>query len=282
MSSRFRSFRLFSAVSSGVLASALLAVGGVAAQPAQTFVVQTQTTYQASFLNIDTLEPPPAGNTLAGWVGQPLGWTLSYAFPAADQQFKEEQESGGTVRDWFLPQAGGLAAPRAEGLSLTLLAGLTVSTVNDLSIGGTGVPQIPDGVYDALSFSGFSAGSTFVRGPGCSPGSAFCDDVRETGFEYVIEILGSSTMLGAPTSPAISPGVVNLSQIRQVALYVQQFEDGQLVGSAGASGGLDTFDVRFSPEGWLLITPVPEPGEWALMLAGLGLLGGLAVRRRVR
>lgn len=37
---------------------------------------------------------------------------------------------------------------------------------------------------------------------------------------------------------------------------------------------LGTFSVDVN------ITPVPEPGTWALMLAGLGLVGGLAARRR--
>ena len=30
------------------------------------------------------------------------------------------------------------------------------------------------------------------------------------------------------------------------------------------------------------VTPVPEPGEWAMMLAGLGIVGLIARRRRLR
>ena len=44
---------------------------------------------------------------------------------------------------------------------------------------------------------------------------------------------------------------------------------GDVVGTAGGSYA-----------GVLNISPIPEPGEWVLMLIGLGMIGFVAVRRK--
>ncbi|NML15868.1 PEPxxWA-CTERM sorting domain-containing protein [Azohydromonas sp. G-1-1-14] len=49
-------------------------------------------------------------------------------------------------------------------------------------------------------------------------------------------------------------------------------ERGQIVGSGWHGGSFSAY----------LLTPVPEPRSWALLLAGLGLVGAVARRRPAR
>jgi len=43
-----------------------------------------------------------------------------------------------------------------------------------------------------------------------------------------------------------------------------------------------TGDLKYAADGYLVLTPVPEPGSYAMLLAGLGLLGTIARRRSAR
>jgi hypothetical protein len=51
-----------------------------------------------------------------------------------------------------------------------------------------------------------------------------------------------------------------------------------------AVGGLGTGGVAYtmSITGLTPVSPIPEPGEWAMMLCGLGVVGAIARRRRAR
>lgn len=40
--------------------------------------------------------------------------------------------------------------------------------------------------------------------------------------------------------------------------------------------------MRVAADGFAAVSPVPEPGTYALMLAGVALVGGAAARRRAR
>lgn len=97
------------------------------------------------------------------------------------------------------------------------------------------------------------------------------------------------------------------STVGSLAWSIAGLGSGTFTGAAASSGSLDFFDVAagtytatltgtWSYTGnfptsstyvsgglvshGLTVTPVPEPGEWALMLSGLGLIGYVARRRR--
>jgi PEP-CTERM motif len=56
--------------------------------------------------------------------------------------------------------------------------------------------------------------------------------------------------------------------------------DNYFIRVQGNYGAVAPFDVAAYGSGNLLISAVPEPSEWALMLSGLGLMGFMARRRR--
>ncbi|MES2741604.1 MAG: PEP-CTERM sorting domain-containing protein [Pseudomonadota bacterium] len=55
-----------------------------------------------------------------------------------------------------------------------------------------------------------------------------------------------------------------------------------LRGSSGAGNVFSSLEYNYGHPSQLLITAVPEPGEYALMLAGLAMVGAIARRRRQR
>ncbi len=147
----------------------------------------------------------------------------------------------------------------------------------------------------ALTFNGGNAvfGTTFAQGSGFT---AF-DDI----FTFNIPVLSSGST-GASVIAGFSwpggwntlftffdlyqavPGPVTLVQAGTLGF-------GGLTGAVGASN-LASGDYYFRVQGFvpgnggsysgnanLVLTPVPEPGEWALMLSGFGLIA-LMVRRR--
>lgn len=217
-------------------------------------------------------------NSLAGWVGQTLDWTFSVTFPAPDAQFRTQTQSGGIARHWFLPSGMGVIAPHGPSTPGSTPGGLVVSTFDDLRLGSIGVPELPDGIHDAVSLSGFALGASFERPAGCGT-SAICPGTIATGLEDVVEILGSPSMLEMAASPSEDALATDLTQIRPIARYVNESAAGSIAGAAGSSGGLDAFDVGTGAQTALLVTAAPEPGAWSMLPAGLGVLG-LAIGRR--
>ncbi len=150
--------------------------------------------------------------------------------------------------------------------------------------------------YDTLASSGVVFGPGLTVRPGNSPGRLTIEgNLLAAGALFEIEIAGSE------------PGL----QLDQLAVFgdadltgasvLFQFIDGYLpsvddrlswLDVSGSAMGLDTLTVSFasdagSVEGFvdsagtlviLSVTPIPEPGTWALWLAGLGAVGFVARR----
>lgn len=267
---------------SAVVMAALLSSSAFAGSPASpSSVIRADLAYQSTFIDIEQFPDAPIQGSLSSWVGQSLSWAFRSTFPDPQAQFQQATEFGGTTRDWFLPGSTGTVAPRDPVGQTTFINGLSLSTFDNQEIPGFMLPGVPAGAGDGLLWSGWGLGAVFVPSPGCQPGNAFCP-VRATGFQYSIELVGSDSMLTTPNSPALGPGALDISQIRLVTLVARQWVDDTIVGTAGATGSLQTMQVVFTPDGALSITAIPEPSTWLTMLAGLAALGVVHAQRRRR
>jgi hypothetical protein len=110
-----------------------------------------------------------------------------------------------------------------------------------------GAQQIGPGDWASFDFTSFDAGDWLELNTNATPDFSAAGSVLNFGFR--ISIGGSCP----PTSPGSCAGPSTIS-------------------------GLDNFRFELQPDA--TVTPVPEPGTWALMLAGLGLTGWAARRRR--
>lgn len=129
------------------------------------------------------------------------------------------------------------------------------------------LPSSPNFISNDMSPSGgYATGSlTFnFSGPMTAIGAYVADGAPLGGFS--IEIFDGSGSLGsisvsARTLPDSFIGIVSTMSFTSAKFYAE---------SSGDSWGLDNLEVA----------AVPEPGTYALMLAGLGLIGAITRRRR--
>jgi hypothetical protein len=146
-----------------------------------------------------------------------------------------------------LPSTNGFPVPVAlGGGSFTDYFKFTVTTAST-------------GIFDAES-SAF----TFWYGPS----SITLPAVQFTGFTLGTDTT-SSFWSSSPATPMSSFNSTYSGPLAAGTTYYLGVS-----GSAGPAGGLYGVGV--------LAAPVPEPGEWAMMLAGLGLVGMIARRRSKR
>ena len=150
-----------------------------------------------------------------------------------------------------------------------------VLTENDVLI-PPGIPDLPAGVtydYLYLRFSGLNLGC-FSSGS-----NGFCgddaDDIYEYGtvrFEYSWDTAVRQGLTGDAypdlRSVVFADGVGSAS-----------FTMGHFAFTPTTSDGTERAMLPFSVTG-VSVTPVPEPATWGMLLAGLGLVGGAAARRR--
>lgn len=89
--------------------------------------------------------------------------------------------------------------------------------------------------------------------------------------------------VGADSNAPVGPNGVDPSQwVSFTMAYAGGF--GDLVSSLGGDGQLAIHLQRIGPRDesdWAVSTPIPEPGSYALTLAGLAVVGFIARRRRV-
>ena len=118
------------------------------------------------------------------------------------------------------------------------------------------VPGSSPGYGGGLAMTGVSGGVAAVEAKnGGGPGGTF---------DFRLDLGGGSDRLTANESVSWTWNNSGYSAFTQFALHVQGLESN----TAGYSGSI-----------WYVPTPVPEPETYALMLAGLGVIGWVSRRR---
>lgn len=148
----------------------------------------------------------------------------------------------------------------------------------------------------AITFSGLSAGFTAlnVKG-GSAPAAAITEQPFGTNWDYGIDCnslgnkaAGSGCRAGYNKA---NPTSLSFTVASSAGLSLASLESTSYGGKsiyfaadvANAAGRTGNVGAVFSANSAIQPTaPVPEPSEWAMLLAGLGVVGGAAHRRRAR
>jgi len=124
-----------------------------------------------------------------------------------------------------------------------------------------------------LTYSGLSSGFTIPGGTSPTQTSGTYHENGTGNFQYGVVWGGGGGGGNADTNPVLSFSVtgtgLTLASLQQNAVG-QYFAADIISGTTGNTGAVDAS----------LVTSVPEPETYATMLAGLGLLGFVAARRK--
>lgn len=217
-------------------------------------------TFNGSFI------PDPVQNSLADL----LGTTFNGSFTTDSDPDSVDTakavlpgEIGWYLPDYTLTVAGGIGYP-TFGISPATGDNLFYSAAETMGL-------LADGYYDYFSVSGHAPGITF--GAYGTPLTS-ASDALATGIMYDVTLIGSPDMLSDPAHPG--PSTIDLSELQFVLLDVVELVEGNEIGSAYIFGRLSSGGTLAN----LTITPVPEAETYAMMLAGLGLVGFAARRRK--
>jgi PEP-CTERM motif len=117
--------------------------------------------------------------------------------------------------------------------------------------------------------------------------SAILRNFASVGFEGYVVTLGQGSFATMGTVTRQFGGATSIAMAGGEAIFAftpPEFLDVEVGNALGSTPGALNWTLGGLVAGDALsitVTPVPEPGTWGLMAAGLGLVGWLARRRRV-
>jgi len=214
--------------------------------------------------------------------------------------------SGGTV------QSGGAIALAAQGELTTAINALSAMTPTGTPVGGLlGGLTLTPGSYSSASTMGLTGTLTlnglgnadalwvFLVGSSLTTASSSVVNVTNTGAGAgVFWVMGASASLGSNSTfagnilanqsitldPNVSLGCGRLlTPVASVTLAGQDTVGTGCSGILADSGGLSGGGVIVTgPGGGPVVTPIPEPEIYAMMAAGLGVLGWVGRRKKLK
>jgi hypothetical protein len=201
----------------------------------------------------------------------------------------------------LLALAAALVVLPAQAVVVTDISGITVvDTVTFDSYDGF-ITTGPEAVSANVTFSGSSGSQlgAFVAELGTNglwgAGKVFAATDVTGSLTFALGSGFSTSGIGAfvnhfDGAPTILvealDGAGNVLEFTNVSVPTPMgFNDGQFIGFSRGTSDINA--IRFSGTGVVLddlvhAAPIPEPGTWAMMLAGVAALGAVARRRRAR
>lgn len=231
----------------------------------------------AFHLNSGEMDNPSDPNSLAFLDG--LSFTGSFTLDNApssmntDQYTKDVNNDDNEVTYWFHGNSiynVTLDIPNAIGMSW-VSQGSGAGVENQFAYDGS-QGFVPAGIYDNIGMFGWNPGMT------CTNCNNISLDWSEgipliSGYTFGLSLFGYDNMLLGQDNLGIDE---NLSNVLIGEMYLEHYENGVTIGA------VSTFGAVSGSLSALSVTPIPEPETYALLLAGLGLVGFAARRGHKR
>lgn len=162
-----------------------------------------------------------------------------------------------------------------------------LETLNDITV-PAGLSDLPPGVVVGNTYDSFSISGSQIQ-LGCFSGGAnnVCDDVGDTWegagfyFEYIWDI-AQHNAIADDNLPSLGNSAMDFTQgfgYSEITFWHATLAVPGTLSTDAQFTGVDAGLISASVTS-VTVTPVPEPETYAMMLAGLGLVG-FAARRRI-
>jgi hypothetical protein len=188
--------------------------------------------------------------------------------------FAFELERGGVSPVWGSATANFLAGSTNSSITsaswtLTAGSGYQITQIY-LAAGGN---YAVTGAGSATHLLSLTDGASTVTSSNVltgAPGGSWSD--ATSGINYLPGLSSVNATLGVTLTAARNGGFGNTSATFGL-------DDGGFIG-VGAFNNQFGFEAYLGPTLFVQVSPIPEPGEWAMMMAGLGVVSMIARRRR--
>jgi hypothetical protein len=198
-----------------------------------------------------------------------LGGPVSYS-PGI---FAFELERGGVNPVWGSATANLVAGSSNTSVTsaawtLTAGAGYQITSMY-LAAGGNYAVTGAGSATHALSLTDGSSTTGVSNTLTGAPGGSWFSQTSAINYSGVNSV---NATLGVTLTAARNGGLGNSSATFGL-------DDGGFIGVGGFNNQLG-FEAYLGPTLFVQVSPIPEPGEWAMMMAGLGVVGVIARRKR--
>ena len=223
----------------------------------------------------DTVGTVP-DNTLAGLINTNYSASFTIGTDVSSTRQTEVNPTEG-ARAWLFNSSNG---PYSSSLTIAIGSATNAEVViagilNDFYYDGSG-GYAPAGIYDSFWIN------SWLYDP-MGNGHIFDGQIGISGFNFnqaVFFFASSDLLADGNTFPF---GNLDLSKILYGQYQLDTYEDGVLVGSITQDPPLSLVNgVLTGPNMTVSVAVVPEPATYAMLLTGLGLMGAIARRRKIK